>query len=151
MLKLVGAVGSVLVLALLLAPAAEACTCAPPTTIADALRTADAVFFGYPVVARLERRPSRNTDGAVQTQFQVLKAWKGIEAPLVWVGTSLDMRACGYGSFEIGANYLVFAHGSLDGLSVSLCGRTRPEPDTVFDVEALGRPQRTFSTSSGER
>jgi hypothetical protein len=156
MLRLLATTGGALMLGLIVAQPSEACSCAPHKTVAEALRGADAVFFGYAVVARLERGKTLVEDvpteeGIVHTQFQVLKAWKGIDTPFVWISTSLDRRACGGGDFGFGINYLVFAHGSLDGLTVSACDRIRQEPDTISDIEALGKPQRTFSGSGAKQ
>jgi hypothetical protein len=112
----------------------------------------DAVFLGYPLVARFERSSTHDVlDGTVYTQFQVLKAWKGIDTSLIWIKTSLAGRGCGYGSFDFGRRYLVIANGSLHGYTVPFCSPTKLETDSTFDIEALGRPQRAFSDSAPPR
>jgi hypothetical protein len=122
------------------------CTISPPP--AEALRRAQAVFAGEVVRVR-EPRPTlvRNRRGKVvahrinlmaEVRFKVTKVWKGIEKDTVMVGTMTGCCACGYGFVE-GEQYLVYAYGDgRDGLTTSICSRTKKLEAAQEDLAELG-------------
>jgi len=149
---------TVLAVVALFASEAAACSCAPPEqpsqAVTDkAVASATAVFLGYPVVIRLEpvtvtlreRTFDMRTIAIVRTQFRVLRSWKGVDSPLVWI-TASEGRGCEY-EFEIGRSYVVYAYGHSAALTTNTCSRTRPETDSIFEMERLGPPHKTFLDS----
>ena len=138
-----------------LATEADACSCAPSEEpsqeVTDkAVARASAVFLGYPVVIRLDpvtrraQEMEERTIQTVRTQFRVLRSWKGVDAPLVWTGE--HGLGCTY-RFLIGVRYVVYAYGDSGRLITTACSRTAPEADSIFEMERLGPPTKTFSDS----
>jgi hypothetical protein len=70
----------------------------------------------------------------------VFGGWKGVYAGNVVVRTGSIINSCHY-PFTLGAEYLVYATGSEDGilsLYTSLCSRTCPIEQAAEDLDALG-------------
>lgn len=106
---------------LLLAPSAQACSCAAMDEGAPIeLSEADVVFEGS--VVEIE-----DAGGHLLVSFAVARSFQGAEAAeTLQLRTGLNSAGCGY-PFELDETYLVFAYRSDDGATpgVSLCGRTR--------------------------
>jgi len=62
--------------------------------------------------------------------------------------TASEGRGCEY-EFEIGRSYVVYAYGPAGDLTTNICSRTRPETDSIFEMERLGPPQKTFRSLQG--
>ena len=133
-----------------LGSSAWACSCLPPAPPKEDLEEADAVFLG--VVERNEvAGPSSKADmegatgygkwrldysGKVAT-FRVITVWKGVPAETIRVETDFHGTMCGY-NFEVGFEYLVYAHESDGTLHTTICSRTRFRHDAGEDLQALG-------------
>ena len=129
---------------------AHACSCAQPPPPLEALDEAAAVFTG--TVASFETYSfevdfgSDRPESFWSVEIDVDRAWKGPVASTtfvyVWHGP-----ACGYGNFEVGADFLVYADGrdfpgvDDDTLFVSFCSRTVPLERAEDDLLALGEGQ----------
>lgn len=75
-----------------------------------------------------------------EIEFVVDRAWAGVEARRVVIGTYLFLASCGY-DFVKGQSYLVYATGSPDTIpTVTYCSRTRLMRDASVDLERLGAP-----------
>ncbi len=128
----------------------QACSCAEPPPPLEALEEAAAVFSG--TVVSLETYEFELDSGSDRTEsywsveFAVGAVWKGTVASTtfvyVWHGP-----ACGYGNFEIGEDFLVYAdqrrYEQVDDatLFVSSCSRTQPLERAEDDLNALGEGQ----------
>jgi MYXO-CTERM domain-containing protein len=109
---------------------AEACSCRPPPPAQESYQEAAAVFIGIPQAIE-EAGGIR-----VRVPMQVQRAYKGVDQARVMVTTARDSASCGY-NFELDRPYLIYAHAEDDGLSVSLCSRTRALEDAQDDVQAI--------------
>jgi len=134
----------------MLGSSAWACSCLPPAPPTEALEKADAVFLG--VVERNEvTGPLQKTDmegvtgygkwrpdySGKEATFRVITIWKGVPQEVLTVETSFFGTMCGY-NFEVGFEYLVYAHESDGALHTNICSRTRPRHDAGEDLQALG-------------
>lgn len=139
------AAAAAVVALLAVAPAAEACSCAPPSDPRAELEHADAVFSGRVV----EVDPGEQQRGfrRLAVRFALDAVWKGVpENDEVTVRTAEHSAACGY-SFEPGEEYLVYAYESDSGeLTTGLCTRNTPLSRAADDLAALGEPARTISS-----
>jgi hypothetical protein len=96
---------------------ASACSCDSPDGHKGALDRSDYTFIGKVVSTddTLENRPRRTA------RFIVSQIWKGKTQRYITVWTSTGM--CGP-RFQVGQEYLVYAHSNPDGLSTSVCSLT---------------------------
>ena len=69
--------------------------------------------------------------------FAVNTVWKGTPRARVVVYTGWGGGDCGVG-FQVGSSYLVYAGGSPDDLSTSICTRTSSLSNAQADLAALG-------------
>ena len=99
---------------------AEACQCGNGQAICEQYKTVDIAFVGRVTVA-----PSGRADGHVL--FRVTQALKGVSGPEVTVPTPASYMGgveC-FRQFDVGGEYLVFAHRSEDGeIDLSPCRST---------------------------
>ena len=117
---------------------AYACSCAIPGPPAEELTRSIAVFTGK--VIRISKPPnigSLSSADPVKVTFQVYEVWKGAVSETTTIITSRSGASCGY-AFEKGGEYIVYAHGSEDSFSVSLCSRTKSLDRAEEDLEVLG-------------
>ncbi len=98
---------AVAILNLALPPAAEACSCGDPFSVAEQFELSDAVFYGEVVSRRVEADCEGCTFLAVYT-FRVLQSWKGVTGEFVGLITPENEAACG-SDFEVGELRLVYA------------------------------------------
>jgi hypothetical protein len=73
----------------------------------------------------------------VRVTFRVSKVWKGPISATLAVTTARSGASCGY-EFESGRDYLVYAEGTDQGLTVSLCSRTQRLSEADEDLAILG-------------
>ena len=126
---------------------AHACKCAEPPPPLEARDEAAAVFSGTVVSFETYEFEvdfgSDRMESYWSVEFEVGTVWKGPVASTtfvyVWHGP-----ACGYGNFEVGGGFLVYAdqrmYEQVDDatLFVSSCSRTRPLERAGDDLNALG-------------
>ena len=126
---------------------AHACKCAEPPPPLEALEGAAAIFSGtvvsFETYAFEVDFGSGRTESFWSVEFEVDTVWKGSVTATtfvyVWHGP-----ACGYGNFEVGEDFLVYADQrdfpgvDADTLFVSVCCRTRPLERAGDDLLALG-------------
>jgi hypothetical protein len=139
-----------LLVTLVSAARAEACSCMMPGPPCQEFGEASAVFVGK-VTGVVSGKPLKSSDGgeepgwATRTfKFAVTEAFSGVEGKAVEVSTGLGGGDCGY-TFMKGTSYLVYASRSKDGtLSTGICSRTRPALGATKDLAFLrglaGRP-----------
>jgi hypothetical protein len=108
-----------------------ACSCLQPLSPNEAVDKAVAVFVGRVVLGEVREFTLKGPNGKdIQYQrrnyrFQVEEVIKGSLGRTVEVHTGIDSAQCGY-SFDIGNEYLVYAHGpSTKDLWISSCSRTK--------------------------
>lgn len=118
---------------------ALACSCMGPTTPADALKSADAVFSGKVIEKAPSRHRSKEQDplppnyyqpdqydefGSTTFTFEVDEAFKGVKSRKVLIETTTVCCMCGF-NFKVGESYLVFAQRS-DGdlFTTNICTGT---------------------------
>ena len=110
---------------------AYACSCLPAGPPLTALDQATAVFSGQ--VSDIKR-----TTTEVEVSFNVTEVWKGELTPTLVINTGPHSAACGY-PFEIGQDYLIYAHGRNNTrLGASLCSRTTLLSNAEADLVELG-------------
>lgn len=125
---------------LLVPDASLSCSCESPGTPLEALAVYDAVFTGRVV------KIAEATDGEAWESwifFQLSAVWKGAfreDMAAIRTGTGQDVAHCGY-DFEVGSEYLVYAHLWGDGhLHTGICSRTNHLAAATEDLELLGEP-----------
>ncbi len=120
-------------------PKAGACSCALPPPLAEDAASKTAVFSGT-VLEIVEPDRGGVWSGAdpVYVRFDVDTVWKGVDESQAIVTTRASSDSCGYDRFELGRAYVVFAHGSPDGLETGLCTRTAPLEEAGDTVTGLG-------------
>jgi hypothetical protein len=133
-----------LLVTLVSAARAEACTCMVPGPPCQSFGTASAVFVGTATGVRTREPKSVEAARAepdwspVVVKFSVLQPFSGVEGAEVEVTTGHGGGDCGY-NFVKGETYLVYAYGGRDGkpLSASICSRTAPLTQAAEDLEFL--------------
>ncbi len=118
---------------------AYACSCVIPGPPDEELANSSAVFSGK-VVNLAEPfsgfGPVSSAD-PIKVTFQVDKVWKGSVSQTTTISTARSSASCGY-TFEKGGEYIVYAYGTENDLSVSLCSRTQPLDTAQDDLAVLG-------------
>ena len=154
--------GSALLLAPLLAAQlatgggrVHACSCVPSPPPLEALDGASAVFTGTVASFRTWSFGAGSEHPAYwSVEFEVDVVWKGPVRTTTFAYVT-QSSACGYGNFEIGADFLVYAHQrdlpgvGDDTLFVSSCSRTVPLERAEDDLLALGAGKAPGSGITG--
>jgi hypothetical protein len=126
-------------------PKAGALSCAPPEPASQEMERSSVIFKGRAIEIKSEGL----------TVFQVEKAWKGIEGPIV------EIYDNGWDPFTKDTDYLVFGSQRDGKLRANLCGRTGPwntaqedamketklEP-IVFKKEAVVESSKQFNSQT---
>lgn len=118
---------------------AYACSCVIPGPPDEELANSSAVFSGK--VVNLSEPfagfgPVSSAD-PIKVTFLVDKVWKGSVSQTTTISTARSSASCGY-TFEKGGEYIVYAYGTENDLSVSLCSRTQPLDTALDDLAVLG-------------
>ena len=100
-----------------------ACSCfaptgTPKTQVANAYKNSAAIFSGK--VTSVEPTGDGNYFTVTLT---VNDSWKGTTDTEIKITTARDSAMCGY-YFEVGKEYIVYAHGTAADLGVGNCSRT---------------------------
>jgi hypothetical protein len=115
---------------------ALACSCLQRSP-AEAYEQAVAVFEGHVIdLQRLEPAAGQQIP-ELKVRFAVVRSWKGMEQEQVELTTASDSAGCGV-PFTKDGDYLVYASASANGLSASLCSRTRAITEATEDLRVLG-------------
>ncbi|HYC61376.1 MAG TPA: hypothetical protein VEK79_17610 [Thermoanaerobaculia bacterium] len=155
-------------LTILFAVKASACSCMAAATVKEELTQADVVFAGVvesiedPRGEWLDALPEQErlaaqevpTDGSWRPQygrkvtFRALQWWKNdnniTESVDLWTG--YGGGDCGY-PVEIGKSFIVYGHrDSRNQLGFGICGRTAALVCASGDLEELGEPIKTYET-----
>lgn len=143
MLRTCHIAGFVLLLVILSATSAEACSCAGGASPCQEYGRASFVFVGTPIAVRtVERTATGDRDDdywAPRTfKFAIETAFLGSTQPQADVSTGLGGGDCGY-DFKIGKRYVVYAYksGKTGRLVTSICSRTNPIENANGDIEFL--------------
>jgi Tissue inhibitor of metalloproteinase len=128
------AVCSLLLLSLLAAEPAFACSCIEPPPPQEAAQQAAAVFSGTVVSVT-------QVGNQQEVRIRVESVWKGAKCGEITIYTPLDEAACGF-NFQTGLNYLVYAERQQGKLTTNLCTRTKPTALAAEDLAALGEPKQ---------
>jgi hypothetical protein len=132
-----------------------ACSCSMPGPPAVELGQAAAVFQGKvlsmvdlqnPLASLLNRVRSwmgLAPDTSLYLQgygyrvtFAVSSSWKGVTTTVVQVTTGYATGDCGY-PFQVGTDYMIYAHGHPSDLSVNMCSRTAGLSGATEDLSYL--------------
>ncbi|RKN66084.1 hypothetical protein [Paenibacillus ginsengarvi] len=134
-----------------LAPApASACSCAGPAPVQEELNRKTAVFSGKVTgVAGPNRGFIRSSADPVRITFEVGKVWKGELLAQTDVYTASSSASCGYDSFAVGKEYIVYASTDKDQLVTGLCSRTKLLTAAGEDLQALGNGYGPLPGKSG--
>ena len=151
---------AVLLLVAVLTPTtAAACSCMPPSTVEEEKRQSTSVFLGR-VISIEERSPQMDkgwltvitewisglfgdqvppTDRDFpyrRVSFAVTEMFKGAPAQELQLATGMGGGDCGY-FFEIGEEYVVYAHGKENALGAGICSLTGPASDPKSGLAEL--------------
>lgn len=140
MLRTIRAILLVVILAglLLVSPTRLfACFCVPESSPTDELAGSTAVFSGTVTNIEPSSAPVWQDVETVNVTFQVSRVWKGPLRTTLTVSTARQGIDCGY-EFEPGVEYLVYALGTQDNLTVWFCSRTQPLTTAQEDLAFLG-------------
>jgi hypothetical protein len=79
-----------------------------------------------------------------KARFEVTRAYKGlVQAEReVMVITNKNSAACGYGSFQVGESYVVYASRQRGNLYTGLCDGTKPVDKAQVDLGVLRAPRK---------
>ena len=124
-----------------------ACSCAPPGPPDEELARATAVFTGKVVGLGKPSSVFGSSADPIKVTFQVFTVWKGPVNKTITITTARSGASCGY-TFEMGAEYLVYADGSENSLAVGLCSRTQPLVAAENDLAVLGYGTTSLAGSS---
>jgi hypothetical protein len=128
---------------------AAVCDCVRLKPLSGTTRQEVPFIFSGTVVEIVERNEhtTRTYDGGASTSvrplarfvvFRVTAAWSGVSEPRVQVGSELS--DCMF-PFEIGPEYLVFAHRDARGRpTTNICTRTSPMSGASNTLAVLGSP-----------
>lgn len=123
---------------------ALACSCVLPGPPDAELARSTAVFSGR-VVSRDEPGGLLSSSAdPVRVTFEVYAVWKGPAYRTITITTARSGASCGY-AFEKGEEYLVYADGSADSLTVSMCSRTQSLSSAEEDLTKLGEGTTVLS------
>ena len=114
-----------------------ACFCVPEKSPTDELARSTAVFAGRVTQIETSSTPMWEDVDSVNVTLQVSRVWKGPLRSTLTVLTARQGIDCGY-EFEEDVEYLVYARGSGDNLTVWFCSRTRPLASAQEDLAVLG-------------
>ena len=117
---------------------AQACSCSAPSTTAEALKRATAVFRGKVIkisVPSLDWIGLTRT-GAHRVKFEILKQWKGPSAETTVVVTRLTGEGCGF-PFEEQKEYLVYVVAEPKHIQTGICTGTKSIADAEQEMEQL--------------
>ncbi len=113
------------------------CSCAGPLTPEQNFKTAYAVFSGKALEQTIvDIVDPRGSYKMYEVVFQVDQTWKGVSSEKFTMLTGLDEGSCRY-SFDVGREYLVYAHLWESDLSTSICSRTRETSEASEDFAYL--------------
>ena len=133
---------------------AYACSCAPPPPPLDALDGASAVFLGKVVSFRTWSFEVDFGDRSKlpywSVEFEVDVVWKGPVTTTTFVYVTHE-TACGYSGFEVGEDFLVYAHEWHEATTVSQCSRTEWLEHAAGDLQDLGEGRAPDPGVTGER
>ena len=88
----------------------------------------------------------------IRVELKVEGIWKGELKERATIRTGLGMAICGYGRFELGKQYLVYASSHLEQpgrFYSSKCSRTGTIESSRSDLESLGPPKYIPTLTSG--
>lgn len=126
-----------------------ACSCVPPAPPEQVLARADAVFAGTILDVDTFALPLLDRSTVpVRVTIEVNKVWKGGVSERVVIRTARDEAACGY-NFNVGDDYLVYAHPSEYGLVTGLCERTTELGTASEDLAVLGSGEPPLMIEEG--
>lgn len=123
---------------------ASACTCAPPTSVQEAVEGAEAVFVGK--VIQISERSEQLKDSedvsrykmlTKEVLFEVGPSWKGASEEDIVIYSALgESFSCGI-NFKEGRRYLVYAYDYEGELHTSWCTRSTRFPEAIIDIVVL--------------
>jgi hypothetical protein len=122
-----------------------ACTCINSSTAEQTLTTAAVVFSGVPVVLELIEVPYKPDNGPAfmhkyqRVKFRVMKSWKGVDSPYIWVVTGLGRGECGI-PYRLDHQETVVANRRGDAGTLET---------TICDMPGRDRLGRTFEEQLG--
>lgn len=127
-----------LILFLIIAEVAIACSCKKPVPPLESLKKSDAIFSGKVINKDTKAHSAlRATSDPVEFTFSVSHIWKGsIDYKTVKVITASGEASCGY-PFKTGESYLVYAQKAKDGFSTGICSRTKTLQSAQGDLQKL--------------
>jgi hypothetical protein len=121
--------------------AAEACSCPPEPSAAEALRIADAVFEGTIVDQRAVLVGDGICSGAgIEYDVMIKRSWKGVSERRI---TLVRESVCAP-SFRVGSTELIYADWHQGKLTACACLPTTLAANAAEDIAQLGAPLVTF-------
>jgi len=117
---------------------AQACTCAAPAGPAEGMTRSTAVFRGR--VTEISRsfldRLGFTKTGGHRVKFEVLRQWKGAPSKSIELITRLTGEACGF-PFEEKKEYLVYVVAEPKDVQTGICTGTKNAVDAEREMKQL--------------
>ena len=117
---------------------AQACTCAAPAGPAEGMTRSTAVFRGR--VTEISRpfldRLGFTKTGGHRVKFEVLRQWKGAPSKSIELITRLTGEACGF-PFEENKEYLVYVVAEPKDIQTGICTGTKNVVDAEREMKQL--------------
>lgn len=125
---------------------ASACSCGGGAPFRVLAKGADATAVFSGEVLDIEERPPTRMFGGMRipsskVNLRVSGVWKGPQRGALEVSTPIDGAACGY-PFKEGQEYLVYAYGKEEPLTVDLCSQTKLLSKAGANLAVLGDGER---------
>ena len=120
-----------------------ACSCAEPYPVKEELERSSAVFSGkvVEIVDKNKSKAIQSSADPIAVRFEVEESWKKISQTQIIVYTERSSASCGY-RFDLGKEYLVYAHEADGELWANICSRTALLTAAVNDVQELGKGEK---------
>jgi hypothetical protein len=120
-----------------------ACSCAETPSVEEDLAKKTAIFSGKVIQISAENNSSnKSTADQIAVTFEVESAWKGVDESQVIVYTAVSSASCGYETFSLNNEYLIYAYGDKHKLGTGFCERTKPLVAAKEDLAILGIGQK---------
>jgi len=129
--------------------ALNTCSCALPPGPRESLEHATAVFAGKVININVLSGTSISSADPVEVTFEVSQIWKGPNYRTLAVITAINGVSCGF-SFKQNKEYIVYAYGEENGLSTTICSRTKLLTNAQEDLKELGEGNLPSSSGSNK-
>jgi hypothetical protein len=117
----------------------QKCSCTETPSVEQELASKTAIFSGRVIqISEEDNGNNKSTADPITVIFEVKQTWKGVSKSQVVVYTARSSASCGYVTFLLHSDYLIYAYGDKDRLATGICERTKPLTSAHEDLAILG-------------